>query len=54
MTGPNDGCWQDREALPPLPIILVVAGALVDPDDRVLIARRPAGQRWVSVSGCSF
>ncbi len=44
MTGANDGCWQDREALPPLPVVLVVAGALVDPDDRVLIARRPKGK----------
>lgn len=44
MTGPDHGCWQDREALPPLPIVLVVAGALVDPDDRVLIARRPDGK----------
>lgn len=44
MTGPDNGCWRDRETLPPLPIVLVVAGALVDPDDRVLIARRPDGK----------
>ena len=28
----------------PVPLLLVVAVALVDPDDRVLIAQRPAGK----------
>ena len=32
------------EAKPPLPIILVVACALVDTDGRVLIAKRPQGK----------
>ena len=32
------------EAAPPLPIVLVVAVALIDNDGRVLIARRPAGK----------
>ncbi len=32
------------KAKPPKPIVLVVAAALVDPDDRVLVARRPAGK----------
>lgn len=49
MAGPNDGCWQDRAALPPLPIVLVAAGALVDPDDRVLIARRPEGKEMAGL-----
>ncbi|MAG97169.1 MAG: 8-oxo-dGTP diphosphatase MutT [Rhodospirillaceae bacterium] len=33
-----------KPAKPAKPIVLVVAAALVDPDDRVLVARRPAGK----------
>ena len=33
-----------REPLPPLPVVLVVAVALVDADGRVLIAQRPEGK----------
>ncbi len=45
-----DGCWQaeTRDAAAAgdggLPIVLVAAGALVDADGRVLIARRPEGK----------
>lgn len=51
MNGPESGCWEagaraadaaakaDRK-----PILLVAAGALVDVDGRVLIARRPEGK----------
>ncbi|SDR55514.1 8-oxo-dGTP diphosphatase [Rhizobiales bacterium GAS113] len=35
---------QDPGGTPGLPILLVVACALVDPDGRVLIAERPAGK----------
>ncbi|MFQ5774838.1 MAG: (deoxy)nucleoside triphosphate pyrophosphohydrolase [Kiloniellaceae bacterium] len=43
---PRDGCW---DAAPPAdgpakPIVLVAAVALVDPDGRVLLARRPEGK----------
>ena len=44
MSIPSDGCWQDRDAAPPLPTVFVVAAALVDVDGRVLIARRPEGK----------
>ena len=44
MTGATDGCWQDREAPPALPSVFVAAAALVDPDGRVLLARRPEGK----------
>lgn len=46
MTDPaqRDGCWEDREAAVPLPMLFVVAGALVDADGRVLIAERPEGK----------
>ncbi len=40
----RDGCWEDREAGAPLPMLLVAAGALVDADGRVLIAQRPEGK----------
>ncbi|MGH6933940.1 MAG: (deoxy)nucleoside triphosphate pyrophosphohydrolase [Dongiaceae bacterium] len=36
--------WQKRTEPPPLPIMLVAAVALVDPDGRVLIAKRPPGK----------
>jgi len=39
------GCWDaDSEASPGKPILLVAAAALVDPDGRVLIAKRPPGK----------
>lgn len=40
------GCWEAgaREAAPAKPLLLVAAAALVDPDGRVLIARRPEGK----------
>ncbi|MEM9681958.1 MAG: 8-oxo-dGTP diphosphatase MutT [Pseudomonadota bacterium] len=44
MTDTADGCWQDRVPGPDVPIMLVVAGALIDADGRVLIARRPEGK----------
>lgn len=44
MTGTTDGCWQDREKPAALPSVFVVAAALVDPDGRVLLARRPEGK----------
>ncbi len=36
--------WQELKAPPPLPIVLVAAVALIDPDGRVLIAQRPEGK----------
>jgi len=36
--------WQELKAPSPLPIVLVAAVALVDPDGRVLIAQRPEGK----------
>jgi len=46
MSDTRDGCWQERAPAPgaALPIVLVAAGALVDSDGRVLIARRPEGK----------
>jgi len=44
MSDARDGCWQERTAEKSLPVVLVVAGALVDTDGRVLIARRPEGK----------
>ena len=44
MTGATDGCWQDRDAPTSLPSVFVAAAALVDPDGRVLLARRPDGK----------
>lgn len=49
MSDRRDGCWQDGTPGDPLPIVLVVAGALVDPDGRVLIARRPEGKRMAGL-----
>ena len=44
MSEPGDGCWQlpCQEVLKP--ILLVAAVVLVDPDGRVLIAKRPEGK----------
>lgn len=46
ITGPDPGCLQAGSKLPPprLPVVLVVAVALVDPDGRVLLAKRPPGK----------
>ncbi len=46
----ESGCWQAgerNEATPPgsKPVLLVVAVALVDPDGRVLLAKRPEGKK---------
>jgi 8-oxo-dGTP diphosphatase len=49
MSDARDGCWQDRAPDAPLPIVLVVAGALVDADGRVLIACRPEGKRMAGL-----
>jgi len=39
------GCWEaDVEGTVDRPVLLVVAVALVDPDGRVLIAKRPPGK----------
>jgi 8-oxo-dGTP diphosphatase len=43
--GSNSGCWSaDERDGPTLPLLLVVAAALVDVDGRVLIAQRPKGK----------
>jgi len=46
ITGPDPGCLHAADDPPPadLPTVLVVAVALVDVDNRVLIARRPEGK----------
>lgn len=49
MSERRDGCWQEGAPGDPLPIMLVVAGALVDADGRVLIARRPKGKRMAGL-----
>ena len=41
----EDGCWgAPQPARADLPVILVVAGALLDADNRVLLAQRPPGK----------
>lgn len=49
MSERRDGCWQEGTPGDPLPMVLVVAGALVDADGRVLIARRPEGKRMAGL-----
>ena len=46
ITGPDRGCLdaEFRRPAKPLKTVLVVAVALVDPDGRVLIAKRPEGK----------
>ena len=46
ITGPDRGCLdaEFRRPAEPLETVLVVAVALVDPDGRVLIAKRPEGK----------
>ncbi len=46
ITGPDRGCLEAefRRPAEPLETVLVVAVALVDPDGRVLIAKRPEGK----------
>ncbi|MBF0130765.1 MAG: (deoxy)nucleoside triphosphate pyrophosphohydrolase, partial [Alphaproteobacteria bacterium] len=45
MAGPG-GCWDAPFPLPRtgLPLVLVSAVALLDPDNRVLLAQRPPGK----------
>ena len=42
----EDGCWSAQQPAPPrgLPVVTVVAVALLDADNRVLLAQRPAGK----------
>ena len=51
ITGPDPGCLQAdvRRAEGPLPIVLVSAVAMVDPDGRVLMAQRPPGKRMAGL-----
>ncbi len=46
ITGPDPGCLQAeiRTSDTPLPLVLVVAVALIDIDGRVLLAQRPEGK----------
>ncbi len=46
ITGPDPGCLEVAVERPegPLPVVLVVAVALLDADDRVLVVRRPEGK----------
>ena len=46
ITGPDPGCLQaeTRRSDTPLPLVLVVAVALIDIDGRVLLAQRPEGK----------
>jgi 8-oxo-dGTP diphosphatase len=46
ITGPDPGCLQAETRKPdtPLPLVLVVAVALIDIDGRVLLAQRPEGK----------
>lgn len=45
MSDLPSGCWDAGEAaMPPKPVVFVVAAALVDADGRILIAQRPAGK----------
>lgn len=51
ITGPDPGCLQAevRRSTGALPIVLVTAVALVDPDGRVLMAQRPLGKRMAGL-----
>ncbi len=51
ITGPDPGCLnaEVRRAECPLPILLVTAVAMVDPDGRVLMAQRPPGSRMAGL-----
>ncbi len=46
ITGPDPGCLQAETRRPdtPLPLVLVVAVAMIDVDGRVLLAQRPEGK----------
>ncbi|MEK9754215.1 MAG: (deoxy)nucleoside triphosphate pyrophosphohydrolase [Rhodospirillaceae bacterium] len=46
ITGPDPGCYNadDGAQAGPLPVVLVVAVAMVDVDNRVLLQQRPAGK----------
>lgn len=47
----EDGCWSEDLPSPPigLPIVTVVAVALLDADNRILLARRPAGKKMAGL-----
>ncbi len=47
----EDGCWSSGLPAPPvgLPIITVVAVALLDADNRVLLAQRPTGKKMAGL-----
>jgi len=51
ITGPDRGCLgaEFRRPEEPVETVLVVAGALVDADDRVLIAKRPEGREMAGL-----
>ena len=51
ITGPDPGCLgaEVRRTRDALPILLVAAVALVDPDGRVLLAQRPPGKRMAGL-----
>jgi 8-oxo-dGTP diphosphatase len=46
ITGPDPGCYNadDGAGEAPLPVVLVVAVAMVDVDNRVLLQQRPPGK----------
>ena len=47
----EDGCWSGDLPAPPvgLSIVTVVAVALLDADNRILLARRPAGKKMAGL-----
>ena len=47
----EDGCWSNDLPTPPvgLPIVTVVAVALLDVDNRILLARRPEGKKMAGL-----
>jgi 8-oxo-dGTP diphosphatase len=51
ITGPDPGCLgaEVRRTRDVVPILLVAAVALVDPDGRVLLAQRPPGKRMAGL-----
>ena len=51
ITGPDPGCLNAADRIPSraLPTLLVVAAALVDIDNRVLLARRPEGKEMAGL-----
>ncbi len=47
----EDGCWSADVPMPPaeLPILTVVAVALLDADSRILLSQRPAGKKMAGL-----